>query len=67
MISSIREPQEPSYSCLDLDDAIGAIERARAIHDDLRAWGNWWKKFAEDLQDEVETLQKEIAILEKLT
>lgn len=64
----MKAPKEPGYSCPHLDEAISEIEKARAIHDELRKWGSYWEeKYSEiekELTAEIKNRDERITTLE---
>jgi chaperonin cofactor prefoldin len=57
-----RPPDEPRFTCDSIDSAISYLEDLRQSNADLREWGSWWMRKAEELEeqlDEADTLYEE--------
>jgi hypothetical protein len=64
-----RAPNQPSYTCPDIDKIISMLEELRKDNAALREYGEWWEEHDEETERnkdiEIEDLHRQISELEQ--
>jgi hypothetical protein len=56
--SMSRPPEQPSYTCNDIDKIISGIEELRTANEALRCHGNYWESQASELENKMFNMEE---------